>query len=182
MKKNKWMGKTWAAASLLVAVLMVGAMAPKAAGAVSNPRGNAFSAGDNTTKILKNGTFQYQKPQESTKDTSQNDVHDTSTTINTSAYQLLTSSGGIVTLASTPSVSTTTAAGIALVSGKTITLRGTSEANAVVIQDDDTLADSQVELGATSRTLGLNDILVLKWDAETSTTGRWLEVSYSNLD
>ncbi len=175
MKKNKWMGLL--AASML---LVLAAIVPQTVQA--GPRDSVWSVGDNTNKILKDGTFKIAKPLEYDDDSSQSSVNDSSTVINTAAYQVLTSSGGIVTLTSTPSISTTTAAGIPLATGKTITLRGTSDANAVVLQDDGTLSDSQLELGATSRSLGLNDILVLMWDASTSTSGRWLEVSFSNLD
>ncbi len=174
MKMSKWM------LGLAALVLAMAAIAPQTVQAA--PRDSVWSVGDNTNQILKDGTLKIAKPLEYDDDSSQSSVNDSSTVINTAAYQVLMSSGGIVTLTSTPSVSTMTAAGIALSTGKTITLRGTSDANAVVLQDDDTLSGSQLELGATSRSLGLNDVLVLLYDASTSTTGRWLELSYSALD
>ena len=150
--------------------------------AMAGPRSSIFSPGDKSVEILKDGTLKLTKPTETTEDTSQSAVENSSTVINTAGFQVLTSSGGIVTLETTPSVSTTTAAGILLATGKTITLTGTSDTDAVVLQDDDTLAGSQLELGSTTRTLGINDVIVLKWRATASTTGRWLEVSYSSLD
>ena len=173
MKKlNIVLALAWALALGLVA----------SAGAVENPRGLVWTVGDASVQVLKSGALTQSKPPEYTADTSQSAVEASTAILNTASYQIVTSSGGVVTLTSTPSVSTTTAEGIALATGKVAILRGTSDANAVVIQDDDTLASSQVELGASSRSLGLNDILVLLWDASTSTTGRWLEVSFSNLD
>ena len=150
--------------------------------AMAGPRSSIFSPGDKSVEILKDGTLKLAKPAEMTADSSQSAVEIASTVINTAGFQIITSSGGIVTPTSTPSVSTTTSAGIALVTGKTITLVGTSDANAVILQDDDTLAGSQLELGSTTRTLGKNDVLVLIWIADASTTGRWLEKSYSSLD
>ncbi len=150
--------------------------------AMAGPRDSIFSPGDKSVEILKDGTLRQSKPSEMTEDTSQSAVEIASTVINTASFQVLTSSGGIVTLTNTPSVSTTTSAGIALATGKLIYLVGTSDANAVVLQDDDTLAGSQLELGSTSRSLGVNDVLVLMWRASASTTGRWFEVSFSNLD
>ena len=175
MKKLNWMGLL-AVALLLASAAVVPQMAQAA------PRDNVWSVGDNTNKILKDGTFQVAKPIEMSANSTLSGVNVTTTVINTAAYLVVTSSGGSVTLTNTPTISTTTAAGLALATGKTITLRGTSDTNFVVLQDDDTLSDSQIELGASSRTLGLNDILVLFWDASTSTSGRWLEVSYTNLD
>ena len=174
MKKAKWM------VGLVAVALALAAIAPHAVKAA--PRDNVWSVGDNTNKILKDGTLKIEKPLEITANSTLSAVEESDTIINTAAYLVVTSSGGVVTLTGTPTVSTTTAAGIALVSGKTITIRGTSNTDAVVLQDDDTLSGSQLELGASSRSLGLNDTLVLLWDASTSSTGRWLELSFSNLD
>ena len=176
MKNKRWT----VIGAMLVFAFALGAMAPGQAAAA--PRDSVWLVGDNTNKILKDGTFQVSKPTEMSPDSSQSGVQDSTTIITTAAYQIITSSGGIVTLTNTPSISTTTAASVDLVSGKMMTLRGTSDANAVVLQDDDTLAGSQLELGATSRSLGANDILVLLWDSTAGSTGRWLEVTYSNLD
>ena len=178
MKNKKW--KVLGAAAIFVLAFTLGAVTPGRVEA--GPRDSVWSVGDNTNKILKDGTFVIAKPLEMTVDTTQSVVEESTTVINTAAYQLLTSSGGIVTLINTPSVSTTTTAGIALGTGKMITLIGTSDTDAVVLQDDDTLSDTQLELGANSRSLGKNDVLVLVWQASASTTGRWLEVSFSNLD
>lgn len=184
MKNKKW--KAIGAAAVLVLAFVLGAVAPGRADAA--PRSNVWSAGDNTNKVLKDGTFVIAKPQETTENVTLALVEESTTVINTAAYLVVTSSGGIVTLINTPTVSTTTAAGIALATGKIITIIGTSDTDAVVLQDDDTEAGSQLELGANSRTLGLNDIIVLKWRATASAggpagqDGRWLEVSYTNLD
>ena len=177
MSKKKY---NWGLA--LVAVLALGVVAPKEAGAVASPRKVIWTVGDGSVKILKDGSFISAKPVEMTESSAQDSVEIATTIVNTASFQIITSSGGIVTLTNTPSISTTTAEGAALASGKLMYLTGTSDANAVVLQDDDTLAGSQLELGATTRSLGVNDVLVLIWSATASTTGRWLEVSYSPLD
>lgn len=150
--------------------------------AMAGPRKTVWTVGDKSVKVLKDGSFITAKPVEMAKDTSQSIFHTTNTFINSAGYQAVSSSAGPVGLTSTPSISTTTAEGIALPTGKILYLRGTSDTDTVELFDDDTLSGSQLELGASSRVLGLNDVLGLLWDADTSTTGRWLEISFSSLD
>lgn len=62
-------------------------------------------------------------------------------------------------------------------SGQWIVITNTSAQN-VVLQDQGTLASSNLRLGATTRTLGQNDSIILKYDG---TTGDWLELQFSNV-
>jgi hypothetical protein len=52
---------------------------------------------------------------------------------------------------------------------------GNAEANIVTIQDQDTLANSNLQFGATTRALGARDVLTLIFDGTD-----WIEVSYAN--
>lgn len=52
---------------------------------------------------------------------------------------------------------------------------GNAEANTVTVQDQGTLANSNLELAAATRVIGAKDVLVLLFDGTD-----WLEVSYSN--
>ena len=178
MKNKKW--NVLGAAAIFVLAFTLGAVTPGRVEA--GPRTSVWSVGDNTNKILKNGTFVVEKPIEMTVNSSQGAIVAGSTILSTAAYQLLTADSGATTLTSTPNVSTTTAEGLALPTGKMIILVGTDDTDTVILQDDDQLAGTQLELGAATRTLGANDVLVLIWQASASTTGRWLEVSFSNLD
>lgn len=78
--------------------------------------------------------------------------------------------GGAVTLTSAPTI----ADGI---DGQIIYIQGTSDSNTVALQDQGTLASSNLQLGAASRTLGAGDILVLMFDTTDSV---WYEVSFAN--
>ncbi len=100
-----------------------------------------------------------------------------STVVPTSSYFVLTSTGGQVSLTSTPSVSTTAVTG--LQSGTILVLSGTSDTNYVTLSDDDTVAGSLLELGATTRDLKLNDKLTLIYD---DTSNRWCEIAYIDLN
>lgn len=52
---------------------------------------------------------------------------------------------------------------------------GNTEANTVTLQDQDTLASSNLQLGAATRAISGKDVLVLMFDGTD-----WIEVSYSN--
>ncbi len=81
-------------------------------------------------------------------------------------------SGVAVTLTSTPSVPTN-----CVPDGWTIRIVGTDDTNTLTLQDDGTLADSELELGASTRALGLGDILSLQYNAALN---KWLEVGFNN--
>lgn len=93
----------------------------------------------------------------------------------TDGYLVVASSGGIVTLTSQPSIKTTYESGRAVKSGSLLVLRGSSDANAVVLQDHDSIAGTKLDLGSTTRSLGNKDIIVLMYDAAVD---RWLELLY----
>lgn len=78
--------------------------------------------------------------------------------------------GGAVTLISTPTIADSN-------NGRTIRIFGTSDANAVTLQDEGTLPGSNLQLGAATRVLGLGDILVLYYDG---TTTQWFEQSFTD--
>ncbi len=107
----------------------------------------------------------------------QTGIEASSTVVPTSSYFVLTSTGGQVSLTSTPSVSTTAVTG--LQSGTILVLSGTSDTNYVTLSDDDTVAGSLLELGATTRDLKLNDKLTLIYD---DTSNRWCEIAYIDLN
>lgn len=78
--------------------------------------------------------------------------------------------GGATTLTGTPQVITN-----GVTSGQILRITGTSASNTVIATDNGTAAGSALELGASTRTLGLGSTLVLVWDAVTA---KWYEVSF----
>lgn len=79
-------------------------------------------------------------------------------------------SGGAVTLTATP----TLADGV---NGQAVEIWGTNDSNTVAIQDEGTLTGSNIQLPGTVRTLGLGDVLILRFN---STTGYWYEAGFVN--
>ena len=79
-------------------------------------------------------------------------------------------SGGAVTLTATP----TLADGV---DAQEIEIWGTNDTNTVAIQDEGTLTGSNIQLPGTVRTLGLGDVMILRFN---STTGFWYETGFSN--
>jgi len=97
-----------------------------------------------------------------------------------STLQVLLSSGvGTTTLQSVPNISTTTTFGgaTAVPNGTLLVLTSTSSASGVMFQDKDTLTGSALQLGAATRTVSADKVLVLIFN---STTGFWDEVAYGN--
>lgn len=161
--------------AVAVAFALVAFAAPSYAGI-----SDKWCAGADSLCIGADQQTKHTLPIQHTRGTAQTEVGASTQVTITAGYKTVTSTGGIVTVSALPSVKTTyQVSGTTVASGVEITLKGTSDANAVVLQDDDTLAGSKLELGASTRALGLNDILVLMYDA---TVDRWLERSYSNLD
>lgn len=78
-------------------------------------------------------------------------------------------SGGPITLISTPTITNPAA------DGQLLLIVGTHAVNTLTVQDNGTLAGSNLKLGAVSRALGLGSILLLSWD---STTSLWLEIAF----
>lgn len=81
-------------------------------------------------------------------------------------------SGGAVTLTSTPTVPTNS-----IPDGWVIRIQGTDDTNTLTVQDDGTLADSDLSLGASTRVLGVGDVLTLTYDA---TLNQWFETGWSD--
>lgn len=79
-------------------------------------------------------------------------------------------SGGAVTCTATPSIADGSP-------GDEIIIMGTDDTNTWTIQDEGTLASSNVYLGAVSRTLGSGDVLYLTWSASKAA---WVQVSFNN--
>ena len=162
--------------TLLVMALALGWLTPVSSMAGIDDR---WCVGENDELcITKDGNMKATRPVIA-KATALTGVTASTTIAFTSAYWIVTSSGGVVPMVATPAISTAATSGVNITSGQTMIIRGTSDANAIVLQDDDSVAGTLLELGATTRTLGLNDIIYLLFDA---TSGRWLEVSYSNLN
>lgn len=80
-------------------------------------------------------------------------------------------SGGAVTLTATPTIPTPA-------TDITVIIMGTSAANTVTLQDNSIAAGTRLKLGATTRVLGLNDIIILGYDVATDL---WSEYSYVNV-
>lgn len=79
-------------------------------------------------------------------------------------------SGGAVTLTSTPTIADGS-------DGQYVMIQGTDNTNTLTVQDQGSLASSNLELGAATRVLGAGDVLVLTFD---STASVWYEVSFAN--
>jgi hypothetical protein len=79
-------------------------------------------------------------------------------------------SGGSATLSSTPMIADGD-------DGEELTIEGTHDTNTIVLSDAGTVANSNLALGSTTRTLGAGDILKLKFNSTLST---WQEVSFVN--
>lgn len=79
--------------------------------------------------------------------------------------------GGPVTSTVTPTIP-------APASDIQLVLMGTSDVNTVTLQDNGTLAGTRLRLGAATRVLGANDILVLGYDVATNF---WSEYSFVNV-
>lgn len=79
-------------------------------------------------------------------------------------------SGGAVTITAAPTVTDGQ-------DGDWLLILGTDDTNTVTVQDQDTLASSNLHLGAATRLLGNRDTLLLSFDATDST---WHEVAFTN--
>lgn len=80
--------------------------------------------------------------------------------------------GGASTNTATPVITTT-----GIVDGQELRVIGTDDTNTVILGDNGSVAGSKLELGASARTLGVGDILTLKYNAATTS---WYEVSFVN--
>lgn len=87
-----------------------------------------------------------------------------------STIRLNNTSGSSKTLASTPTIADGQDGQILVVFN--------SSANDVVLQDQGTLASSNLRLGAATRTLSQRDSIVLMY---SSTVGDWIEIAFSNV-
>ena len=83
---------------------------------------------------------------------------------------IVAGSGGAVTTTAAPSIADGT-------DGQMLYVVGTNDTNTLELQDEGTLASSNLALGSTSRVLGLGDVLVLMYD---TTAASWIEVSFTN--
>jgi hypothetical protein len=80
--------------------------------------------------------------------------------------------GGAVTLTATPTITNPPT------DGQLLLIKGTSAANTVTLQDETSLAGTRLKLGGATRLLGLNDTILLSWDAAVSL---WSEVAFTNV-
>ena len=83
---------------------------------------------------------------------------------------IVAGSGGPVTTTAAPTIADGT-------DGQMLYVVGTNDTNTLELQDEGTLASSNLALGSTSRVLGLGDVLVLMYD---TTAASWIEVSFTN--
>lgn len=88
-------------------------------------------------------------------------------------------SGGAVTLTGTPTIPNG-------LDGQLLLLRGTNNTNTVTLQDESSLSGSNVELGAATRVLGNNDLLLLVFQSGSPryqvppTGAAWYELVFIN--
>lgn len=80
--------------------------------------------------------------------------------------------GAPATITATPSITAPAS------DGQLLLIQGNDDTNTVEYQDEGTLASSGLRLGATSRTLGKGDTLLLTWTAADS---KWYEVNFTAL-
>lgn len=85
------------------------------------------------------------------------------------SFVVVTSTGGAITLSATPTIGTTGA-----VDGTVFIIQ--SATATVTLSDDDSVAGTKLELGDTSRALGVGDIIGLIYR-----NGSWWELFFSNL-
>ena len=101
-----------------------------------------------------------------------------------SSYELLTSTGGPIVMASLPNISTTTVVGgsTLLTDGTFLVLTSTiSSATAgITFQSNGALAGSQLFLGAATRQIGLHKVLTLKFHAVSGAASYWEEIAYTD--
>jgi hypothetical protein len=83
---------------------------------------------------------------------------------------IVAGSGGPITTTAAPSIADGA-------DGQMLYVVGTNDTNTLELQDEGTLASSNLALGSTSRVLGLGDVLVLMYD---NTAASWIEVSFTN--
>ena len=106
-------------------------------------------------------------------------LHITSAITPTTIWHTVISSGGDIQLTSTPNISTNTVLGGAteITDGTLLIITSTASAGSVIFVDEGTLTNSQLQLGSTTRTVGLGDVLELFYDADTN---YWYEISYTD--
>ena len=133
---------------------------------------------DNTPALTAVAPMVFAKTQVGSGDSSTTGVYITTTVPVSSSYETVISSGGSITLTSTPNISTMNAQGLPLASGTFLIITSTAtSADAVVFQDAGTLSGSALQLGAASRSISLYKTLVLIFDAKD---GFWRELAYGN--
>ncbi len=99
-----------------------------------------------------------------------------STVPNVTTYVTLLSSGGPITLTSTPSISTMDVNGIGLTMPEFLVLSSTST-NGITLQDEGTLTGSKLQLGSTTRVISTYKTLFLIFDP---LDGFWREIAFGN--
>lgn len=94
------------------------------------------------------------------------------TSINPNAIKVrVAGNGGPITVTAMPSITSPVS------DGQLLIIQGTDATNTVTLQDEATLAGTQLELGAATRLLGLGDTIGLLWDSVTS---KWYELFFTN--
>lgn len=99
-----------------------------------------------------------------------NSLSDTASEVRYSTIRLDNTSGGALTLTSAPTLPDGQ-------DGQVVVIFNGS-ANNVVIQDQGTLASSNLRLGAATRTLGTRDSIMLMY---SSTVGDWIELNFTDV-
>lgn len=178
MKTNKQNGWNLAALILGIVVACLMLLSPMRAQAAISDK---WCVGADNLCVGQDGQVRMDKaPVHKVRSTSAVSLSSTTQIVPDYGYQLVVSSGNTVNVNQPQrTVKATYASGRSVVSGTTIILRGTSDTNVPILHDDDDVSGTKLELGASTRSMGLNDVMVLMYD---STSDRWLEISYNNLD
>jgi hypothetical protein len=93
-------------------------------------------------------------------------------------FELLQSSGSAIVITSIPSISTrTVSGGGAPLPEGTFLVLGSSSTASITLQDQGTLAGSQLALGSATRVISKTKTLTLIWEG---LLGRWEEIAYGN--
>jgi len=174
IRRNKRMKKLL----LVLAVLAVGYVSAYAGWIEENAEGchNALYCGDLTiydSITSTNYAVSYSSVQISNELYVSSSVHvalsTSSAIVPITPFVVVTATGVIDAIGSVPTI------GKSLEIGRILILRGGSNTNLVILQDDGTCTGSKLQLGGTSRSLGLYDILGLIYDG-----GYWVEMFFIN--
>lgn len=146
-------------------------------GTSQSVNGTNLVSWDTNGTVIFNGLEVDNLTQNGTGESSTTGMYRSSAVVVTTSWESVISSGGIVVITATPSIATMTASGFPLQDGTKLVLFSTSATGGITFQDNGTLSNSQLELGAATRALTLYKTLTLRWSAAL---GKWIEIAFGN--